>query len=495
MKTRIFNVVRVLPLAVLLLWLMGTANLSAQDTKLYFGDTARVSLVKDITSFDEAIKQAQKTGKLIFLNCYASWTRPCVGMDQYVFSNPDFADYLNQNFVCLRIDMQTDEGKALAERYGVKSYACYLVLDAEGEVIHRINRGHALPEFKDWVARALSPKTSLKGAREIYATGRYSKEDLYNIVVAAQLAKDQDLYNKAAAEYIKDMPMAEFTKRKNWVFTSLFKSPDSEFYRYLMTHKADFLKELEPLTVTDKFESFLTPRLLSYACGDRAYDAADVQKIREEIQTFGMPDTCATMILCQIADYRGQEKYVALVNYLDAYGRYLDKYYGVRANIELTFNFQGLKPDEKSLLVTYLTAAAERERGRRAGESLRSLAAGLGAEGSGIDFWEGSFAEALARAEKEGKNVFLDCYTSWCGPCRMMATKVFTRADVGEYFNKHFVCIKVDMEQGEGPALAKRYEVKAYPTMLFLNPNGDVLNTVRGSRSAEMLIEEAQKAK
>ena len=51
------------------------------------------------------------------------------------------------------------------------------------------------------------------------------------------------------------------------------------------------------------------------------------------------------------------------------------------------------------------------------------------------------------------------------------------------------------MEQGEGPALAKRYEVKAYPTMLFLNPNGDVLNTVRGSRSAEMLIEEAQKAK
>lgn len=43
--------------------------------------------------------------------------------------------------------------------------------------------------------------------------------------------------------------------------------------------------------------------------------------------------------------------------------------------------------------------------------------------------------------------------------------------------------------------MAKRYEVKAYPTMLFLSPGGEVLNTVRGSRSAEMLIEEAQKAK
>ena len=60
---------RSLPLVVLLLWLIGNAGLSAQDTKLYFGDTARVSLVQDLTSFDEALKQAKQPGKPIFFNC------------------------------------------------------------------------------------------------------------------------------------------------------------------------------------------------------------------------------------------------------------------------------------------------------------------------------------------------------------------------------------------------------------------------------------------
>ena len=48
--------------------------------------------------------------------------------------------------------------------------------------------------------------------------------------------------------------------------------------------------------------------------------------------------------------------------------------------------------------------------------------------------------------------------------CKMMANDVFTLEAAGNYFNKNFVCVKIDMEKGEGPAIGKQYEVDAYPT-------------------------------
>ncbi len=92
-----------------------------------------------------------------------------------------------------------------------------------------------------------------------------------------------------------------------------------------------------------------------------------------------------------------------------------------------------------------------------------------------------SFEDALALAEKEGKPIFMDCYTTWCGPCKWMSANIFTRQDVGNYYNENFICLKVDMEKGEGIELAKRYKVKGYPTLLWLNAKGELLNVKLGA--------------
>ena len=86
-----------------------------------------------------------------------------------------------------------------------------------------------------------------------------------------------------------------------------------------------------------------------------------------------------------------------------------------------------------------------------------------------IDFRESGFAKALEAAKVENKLVFMDCYTSWCGPCKLMASKEFVQEKAGEYFNPRFVSVKIDMEKGEGVELRKRYDVNAYPTLLVLN--------------------------
>ena len=61
--------------------------------------------------------------------------------------------------------------------------------------------------------------------------------------------------------------------------------------------------------------------------------------------------------------------------------------------------------------------------------------------------------EAIQAAKSENKLVFIDFYTTWCGPCKMMMKNVFPQPKVGEYFNNKYVCIKLDAEK-EGKEVA-----------------------------------------
>ncbi|NOU59331.1 thioredoxin family protein [Marinifilum caeruleilacunae] len=96
----------------------------------------------------------------------------------------------------------------------------------------------------------------------------------------------------------------------------------------------------------------------------------------------------------------------------------------------------------------------------------------LSVSAQGIQFEHGTFAEALAKAKKENKLLFVDFYTTWCGPCKKMSETIFTQKEVGDYYNKNFISLKVDAEKGEGPKLAEANKVKGFPTMIFFNADG-----------------------
>lgn len=88
----------------------------------------------------------------------------------------------------------------------------------------------------------------------------------------------------------------------------------------------------------------------------------------------------------------------------------------------------------------------------------------------GIHFNHDSWADIVKKAKAENKLVFVDFYTQWCGPCYNMAKTVFTQPNVGAFYNKNFVCAKIDTENGEGIELAKKYKVRSFPTYVFIDP-------------------------
>lgn len=106
----------------------------------------------------------------------------------------------------------------------------------------------------------------------------------------------------------------------------------------------------------------------------------------------------------------------------------------------------------------------------------------------GIEFAQGSWDDALALAKKEDKLVFVDAYTTWCGPCKKMSRETFKDSEVGNYFNKEFVNFKMDMEKGEGPDVAVKYDVFVYPTLLFIDGEGNQVHRTAGYHDAAQFI-------
>lgn len=112
----------------------------------------------------------------------------------------------------------------------------------------------------------------------------------------------------------------------------------------------------------------------------------------------------------------------------------------------------------------------------------------------GIEFFHGSFEEALKEAETQGKLIFVDAYAEWCGPCKRMAATVFKEEAVGNYYNSNFINMKIDMEKGEGPALARKYQVRAYPSFFFIDEKGEVVAQATGGRATEQFLQLGENA-
>lgn len=109
--------------------------------------------------------------------------------------------------------------------------------------------------------------------------------------------------------------------------------------------------------------------------------------------------------------------------------------------------------------------------------------------GEGIQFFEGTWDEALALAKQENKLIFLDVYATWCGPCKVLKAKTFPDVEAGKYFNDNFINLTLDGEKGEGIKVAKQLNVRAYPSLFILNADGEPIVFYAGYLKPDELIQ------
>lgn len=112
----------------------------------------------------------------------------------------------------------------------------------------------------------------------------------------------------------------------------------------------------------------------------------------------------------------------------------------------------------------------------------------------GVEFFEGNWQQTLDAARAQHKIVFVDAFTTWCGPCKAMVRNTFPNEEVGAFFNKEFINYSFDMEKGEGIEFARKYKVTAYPTLLWIDPDGKVVHTTLGYKAPLDLLKEGRLA-
>jgi thiol-disulfide isomerase/thioredoxin len=114
------------------------------------------------------------------------------------------------------------------------------------------------------------------------------------------------------------------------------------------------------------------------------------------------------------------------------------------------------------------------------------------ASAKGVVFLEGSFEEALATARKAKKNIMVDVYATWCGPCKKQKAEVF-ETDDGLALTQSLVTWRVDFDAPATRKLMERWNVLSLPTILFLRPDGTEIDRIEGYDDKKSFLAEAER--
>ena len=125
----------------------------------------------------------------------------------------------------------------------------------------------------------------------------------------------------------------------------------------------------------------------------------------------------------------------------------------------------------------------------------------LMAQRNGIQFEHGlNWHQIMAKAKAENKYIFVDCYASWCGPCKAMDNKIYPNDTVGLYANDKFISVKVQMDTSnhdideirkwyaDAQKMQQEYMITAYPSFLFFSPEGKLIHKSIGFKTQKDFI-------
>ncbi|MCZ4695398.1 thioredoxin [Ancylomarina euxinus] len=241
------------------------------------------------SKWSKVLKKAKKENKLIFVDCYTSWCGPCKMMAKDVFTQDHVADYFNANFVNFKIDMEKGEGPDLKPGWKINAYPTFLVINAEGEVVHRVVGAYGADEFIGYMKEAQSEDKNFAALQKEYEAGKRDGEFMFSYLRSLRMANLDKEEAKKADQYISSLEKEDLLKKENWNIVKYFmKNPATDEFRFIVKNRTKLAEVVGVEEVDAKIYKTYNKKIEEYSYfypgKGRVYDKAGFDALITDLQ-------------------------------------------------------------------------------------------------------------------------------------------------------------------------------------------------------------------
>ncbi len=244
-------------------------------------------------SFQEAVNAARQEQKMVFIDFYTDWCGPCKKMARETFPQKKVGEYMNKNFVCLKLNAEK-EGKELAARFEVKAYPTFVILDANEKVLADLKGFMDGDVFLAKVEAGLNPECSPERMAERYQAGERTPELVNNYAFHMMEQRKEKEGFEIIDGYFNSLSDAQRLDKANvFLFTRYTMSIDEPKSHFMVEHRNEFDASVKE-DIEDRISRLYRSKAATYFSGyqlrSNLYKEEEYLALKQEIFDLGLDE-------------------------------------------------------------------------------------------------------------------------------------------------------------------------------------------------------------
>lgn len=213
-------------------------------------------------SYNEALAQAKKENKPIFVMLYANWCPHCNTMKSTVFSEEKVKDLMFSNYISVWKDIEKEEGKQIKEHYKTNGLPTFLFIDANETLLYSIKGEMKTEVFINEVTNALNPKLQLPYLEKQFLNDPSNVNACLAYIQILRKGAERTALSKPTHRYLDTQSDQQLLSETNWrVISNGVTDIQSREFQYVLNYKNEFEKITSPERVERKIINIVSELL------------------------------------------------------------------------------------------------------------------------------------------------------------------------------------------------------------------------------------------